>query len=213
MKKTLIILFILAVSVGGWFWYKSHKPSAAAEEAEAPAASVETVVLKKQTISETLNVFGVIAAASVGEQTVTATYDTLIRKVLAPAGTRVSAGDVLLEVEPSPDAKLLLESARTMVELAGKSLAAAQQRYDLKLANSQDLLTAKQAEQDARQKLASYEARGLGGEAKIAAPFAGVVSKLELAPGALAAAGTVLVSIASSDHLEARLGAEVSDIE
>lgn len=213
MKKVLIFLFIAAGLAAGWFWFKHHASAPAEEEAGSPAASVETAELKKQSISETLDVFGVIAASSSGEQTITATYDSMIRKVLAPVGSRVAAGEALLEIEPSPDAKLLLESARTTADLAGKALAAAQQRYDLKLANSQDLMTARQAEQDARQKLASYEARGLGGETKIVAPFAGVVSKLELPPGALAAAGTALVSITAGDHLEARLGVEVADLE
>jgi RND family efflux transporter MFP subunit len=212
MKKVLIFLLIAAGLAAAWFWFKSRAPAAAAEEA-APAASVETAVLKKQTISETLNVFGVIAAASSSDQTIAATYDSVIRKVLAPVGSRVTAGEPLLEIEPSPDAKLLLESARTTADLAGKALAAAQQRYDLKLANSQDLLTARQTEVDARQKLASYEARGLGGETKIVAPFAGVVSKLESSPGALVVAGTALVSITAGDHLEARLGVEVADLE
>ena len=213
MKKVLIFLLVAAGFAAVWFWMKSRTPAAAQEKAGTPAASVETAILKKQTISETLNVFGVIASSSSGEQTITATYDSVIRKVLAPVGARVAAGEALLEIEPSPDAKLLLASSRATLDIAGKALAATQQRYDLKLANGQDLLAARQVEQDARQKLASYESRGLGGQTKIAAPFSGVVSKLELQPGALAVAGTVLISITAGEHLEARLGVEVADLE
>ncbi len=211
MKKVLIALFVLAGLAVAWFWFKA-RGAATAEEAAAPAASVETVALKTQSISQTLDVFGVVVAAPSSEQALTAMFDCVIRKVAAVPGARVAAGDILLEIEPSPDARLLLDSARTALDLATKTLAAAQQRYDLKLANSQELLAARLAEQDAHQKLASYESRGLGGEARIIAPFAGVVSKLDLAAGSLAVAGTPLITLSADQHLEVRLGLEASDL-
>ena len=97
--------------------------------------------------------------------------------------------------------------------LAEKNLAAAQERYDLKLATNQDLLGARQAADDARMKVASFEARGLGGDGRITAPSAGIVSKLDLAAGALVSAGTLLVSVVSADRLEARLAVEIAQLD
>jgi RND family efflux transporter MFP subunit len=141
-----------------------------------------------------------------------APYDCVIRQIFVGVGTPVASGDPLMEIEPSNDARLALDSARGAFALATKSLAAAQERYDLKLATNQDLLAAQQAEQDARLRVASYEARGLGGNGRITATTAGVVSKLELTSGALAALGTPLVSVASAEQLEARLGIEPANL-
>jgi RND family efflux transporter MFP subunit len=137
-----------------------------------------------------------------------APYDCVIRRVFAATGAAVAAGDVLMEVGPSDDARLALDSARSALALATRALAAAQQRYDLKLAANQELLVAQQAEKDAGLKVASFEARGLGGNGRITAPVAGVVGKLELSAGALVPLGTPLVSIVNGEMLEARLGIE-----
>lgn len=211
MKKILIFLLVAAALAVAWFVFKKSAP-AAVEEEKKPAAKVETATLKQQVITQSLEVFGLVGSAPSSEQTLSATFDSVLRKINITPGARVAAGDVLMEVEPSHDAKLLLDSSRSALVLATKALAATQERYDLRLANSQDLLTAQQAEQDARQKSASLDARGLGGAGKILAPVTGVVSKLDLTTGALAVTGTPLVTIASDEHLEVRLGVEAGDL-
>jgi RND family efflux transporter MFP subunit len=141
-----------------------------------------------------------------------APYDCVIRQIFVGVGTPVAAGDTLMEIEPTNDAKLALDSARGALALATKALAATQERYDLKLATNQDLLAAQQAEQDARLRAASFEARGLGGDGRITAAAAGIVSKLELTAGALAPLGTPLVAVAGGGKLEARLGIEPANL-
>src|SRR5471032_694483 len=149
MKKILLSLLVVAVLVGGWFLWKHYSAPAAEEPAEKPAAKVEVVPFKRQEISQTLAAFGIVAAAPSGDQTVAATYESVVRSVTSSAGASVNVGDVLLEIDPSPESKLALESGRSASALATKSLAAVQQRYELKLATSQDLLVAQQAAQDA----------------------------------------------------------------
>lgn len=212
MKKTLVSLLVLAVLAGGWFLWRRHASPAVEEAAEKPAAKVEVAPLKRQEIAQTLSAFGIVTAAPSGDQTVAATYECVVRAVASAAGASVNAGDPLLEIDPSPDTKLALDSARSAAVLATKSLAATQQRFDLKLATSQDLLVAQQADQDARLKLASLEARGLGGDGKIVAGIAGIVSKLEVNAGALVPAGTLLVSVTGAEKLEVRLGIEAADL-
>jgi RND family efflux transporter MFP subunit len=211
MKKTIIAVGVLILVAGGWYWL-AHRGASETEESEAPVAMVETVSLKPQEIIRTIEAFGVVSAAPSGERIISAPYDCVIRQVFVAVGTPVAAGDVLMEIASSDDAKLALDSARGAVALATKTLEATQQRYDLKLATNQDLLAAQQAEQDARLKAASYEARGLGGEGRITAPAAGIVSKLDLTAGALATLGTPLVSVANGGMLEARLGLEPANL-
>lgn len=212
MKKALIFLLVAAVLIAAGFWFKSRHAAAAEEEAAKPAAKVETVALADQPIARTIEVFGSIVASPAGDRVVAAPYDCLVRKVNVSVGATVAAGDVLLEVDPSPDAKLAADSARSLQALAEAALAAVQQRYDLRLANSQDLLTAKQAAEDARLKADSLAARGLGGDGRIIAAAAGVVTKLELATGTLVPTGTALVTVSTGGQLEARLGVEAADV-
>lgn len=212
MKKILLSLLVIAVVAGGWYFLRHRGADAAAEETAKPAAKVETAALKQQTIAQTLDVFGVVAAAPSGERVTAAPFDCVVRAVLVAPGASVAVGDVLMEIDPSPDTKLAFDSGRGALALATKALAATQERYDLKLATSQDLLAAQQAEQDARLKDASLAARGVGGNGKIVAAAAGVVSKLDLTAGALAPLGTALVAISTSGKLEVRLGVEAADV-
>jgi membrane fusion protein (multidrug efflux system) len=166
------------------------------------------VSLRSQSLAQTIEAFGVVESAPASERTTPATYECVVKAIHAVPGSHVAAGEVVMEIAPSPDGKLQLESARTAASLAAQSLAAAQERYDLKLATGQELITARQAERDAREKLASYEARGMNGDGKLRAPVAGVVSKLDLMAGSLVAAGAPLFAVAANSNLEARLSVE-----
>ena len=106
-----------------------------------------------------------------------------------------------------------LDSARSALALATKTLTSVQERYDLKLATSPDLFAAQQAEQDARQKVASLEHRGIGGDGRIVAPMAGVVTKLEVSAGSSVTAGAALVTVTADEGLEAMLSVELSDLK
>jgi len=211
MKKVLLILFIVVGLIAAGFWFKARQTAAAGEEEVKPAAKVETTPLADETIARTIEVFGVIVAAPSGEQVITAPYDCLVRRIHVSTGSTVAAGDILLEVDPSPDAKLAADSARSLLALANGTLAATQQRYDLKLATGPDLLAAKQAAEDAKLKADSLAARGLGGDGRIIAAVGGVVTKLEISPGVLVPTGTALVTVSTGGQLEARLGVEAAD--
>ncbi len=210
MKKILLFLLVVGALAAAWFWFRPQTTEPA-EAISLPVSRVETAVLKKQMIAQSLDAFGVVAASPSGDQVIGAAADCLITKILVAPGTRVAAGDVLLEFNPTPDAKLQRDAARNARTLAQEFLTATQERYDLKLANRTELLTAMQAEQEARLKLASFELRGLGAEGNIVAPAAGVVSKLELAGGALAPTGTALITFTAEAQLEVRLGLEAAD--
>jgi membrane fusion protein (multidrug efflux system) len=213
MKKILLLLLALIVVGGAWYYLKQRGAPAAEEAKEKPAAKVETTALKEQPIAQTIEVFGLVAAAPSAERVFAAPYDCVIRKISVSAGSAVGAGDVLMELDPSPDAKLAFDSSRSLLGLATKALAATQERYDLKLATSQDLLAAQQTAEDAKLKAASLEARGVSGDGRLVTMAGGIVSKLELSAGALVAMGTPLITITTGTQLEARLGVEPSDAD
>ena len=212
MKKLFIVLLVLAVAALGWYLLRHPAVSESGEERAKPAARVETVALVDQTMAQTIDVFGTVVAAPSGEHVISSPYDCIIRRIHVSPGATVAAGDLLLEVDPSPDAKLAADSARSLLALAASGLAATQERYDLKLATNQELLAARQAAEDAQLKSDSFSARGLGGVGRVVAAAAGVVTKLELSAGSLATTGTPLLTISRAGLLEARLGVEASDV-
>jgi RND family efflux transporter MFP subunit len=212
MNKRIAIAIALAGVVAVLWLLFSHRGPEEAEAEPKPAARVETVVLRSQPIARTIEAFGVVESALAADRTTPASYECVVVAIHASLGSHVAAGDVVLEVAPSPDGRLQLQAARTAVTLAEESLAAAQQRYDLKLATGQELITARQAERDAREKLVSYEARGMGGDGKLRAAVAGVVSKLDVSAGSVVAAGAPLFAVAADSNLEARLSVDSSVI-
>ena len=209
MKKFLFVVLVVAIAVAGWFAVKKHRAEDAEAEAGGKAAAkVETVVLKAEPISRTIEVLGVVGSAPSAEHIIAAPFDCVVTSVHVATGTAVAAGDLLVEIEPNRDTQLNLELARGQSALAAKALAAPQERFDLKLVTNQDLLAAQQAAQEAQLKLASLAARGLGGNGKILAPEAGVVGKLELLAGSLVAQGAPLLNFASSSRRVVRLAIE-----
>lgn len=212
-NKRIVIAVVSAAVVAVLFVLFSRRATPEAEAEVKPAARVETAPLRSQPIARTIEAFGVVESAPASERTTPATYESVVTAIHASPGSRVAAGEVIMQIAPSPDARLQLESARTAAALATQGLTAMQERYDLKLATGQELLTARQAERDAREKLASYEARGMGGDGKLHAPVAGVVSKLDLVAGSLVAAGAPLFAVAADSKLEARLSVESGALE
>jgi membrane fusion protein (multidrug efflux system) len=209
MNKRLFISVACAGLAAILLFVFLHQGTKAEEEASvAPVARVQTVQLKSQPIAQTIEAFGIVEPASSFEHTTPATYESIVVAIHTSVGTRVAAGDVVMDIAPSPDGRLQLASARTALKLAEQGLASARERYDLKLVNNQDLLAARQAEMDAREKLASYESRGMAGDGKLRAPAAGVVSKLDLLAGSIVAPGAPLFSVASGGKLEAHLSVE-----
>ncbi|HMD61265.1 MAG TPA: efflux RND transporter periplasmic adaptor subunit [Opitutaceae bacterium] len=209
MKKIVTILLLAAIALGGWIWLRPH-PAGAADE-ERPVAQVRVVALGVRPIVDSLPAFGVVEPAPSGAHTVALAYDGIVKYVATSPGAAVAAGDLIMEVDPTPDAKLALASARGAAKLAEQGLEAARQRFELKLATSQELLASEQAAQDARQRLASLEERGQSGDGRLVAPVSGIVTKLDIQPGSVVPAGTVLAVVAGRGQFEARLAVEAAD--
>jgi RND family efflux transporter MFP subunit len=211
MNRRVIAFSVAAVALlGSLLWYL-HR-SAGDEESEAkPTARVTVVPLVAGSIAQTLQAYGVVESAPGTDQVIPAPYDCLVRDVHVTAGTPVAAGDVLLEISPSPDSQLLLDTARGALVVAEKTLSATQERFDLKLATNQELVVARQAEADARARVVSLQARGLGRDGTIRATTAGVVGRIEVTRGSQFLMGAPMVTVATAQGREARLGVEGGD--
>jgi membrane fusion protein, multidrug efflux system len=211
MKKLIISLVLIGALVAvAWWW---RKPGGSAEPEDAnPTAQVSVVSLERRPLSRQLSAYGSIESSDQGTRALSLSYDCIVRAVVVTVGSRVSAGNPLLSFAPTPDARLQLDSARSVAALAGRALASARQRFDLKLGTQDDLRSAEQAAEDANLKVESLERRGLGdSEQTLSSPFDGIVVKLDAIQGVTVPAGTNLATVASAGLLRARLGIEPSD--
>jgi RND family efflux transporter MFP subunit len=208
-RRVLAFAAVPVALVGGLLWYL-HRSTG--EESEVkPTARVTLVPLQVGPIAQTLEAYGVVESAPGTDQVIPAPYDCLVRNVRVTAGTPVAAGDVLLEISPSPDSQLLLETSRSALAVAEKTLSAAQERFDLKLATNQELIVARQGEADARARVESLQARGLGGGGMVRALSGGVITRIDATRGSLVLMGAPLATVATAEGREARLGIESGD--
>ena len=209
-RRVITCAVTVVVLVGGLLWYL-HRTAGDNESEAKPTARVTLAQLQAGPIAQTVQAYGVVESAPGTEQVIPAPFDCLVRAVHVTTGTPVSPGDVLLEISPSPDSQLLLETARSALVVAEKTLSATQERFDLKLATSQDLIVAQQAEADARARADSLKHRGLGQDGVIRALAPGVVARVDATRGSQILMGAPMVTVATAQGREARLGVEGAD--
>jgi len=201
----------LAAMAGLGAWLLLRRGPEAKEGEQRPVAQVQVAAVRVGPIIESLPAAGLIEPGPSGSRAVALAYDSIVTRIAISQGATVAEGDLLMEVAATPDAALAVASARSAAQLAEQTLASTRQRFDLKLAISQDLAVAEQAAADARSRLASLEGRGQSGDGRILAPQAGVVTKLDVQPGAVVPVGAALVTVAGRAQLEAHLAIELAD--
>lgn len=216
---SLILLAVLILG-GGYAWLfhggygASDNEGAGAHEAErsqGPVAAVTVESIKRGILTQEITVYGVIVPAAGAVRTIAVPYESRVRRVLVAEGQQVGPGDPLLEIEPSADAQLQIQQARNEYESAQKALHYMQQRLDLQLATNDQVLTGKQAVEQARAKLDSLRARGSESPHLIRADAGSLISKVSIQPGAIVPAGNSMIEVVAQNRLAARLGIEPSD--
>lgn len=175
-------------------------------------APVQTVPLANSTITEKLTVYGTVVPRAADQQTVSATIETKVRRLLVSAGQLVQAGQDVAEVDPSPDSKLQLLQAKNAEEGATRDLAGVQERFNMKLATNQELQTSQNGLRDAKLKLEDLKARGAGESQTLKAPRAGVVAKIDVTSGQVVAAGMPVMEIDDESNVEVLLGVDPADV-
>ncbi|MCB1693415.1 MAG: efflux RND transporter periplasmic adaptor subunit [Pseudomonadales bacterium] len=182
-------------------------------EASGPVALVETGVVSKQNLAETIRTFGIVDAHPDQVHVVSLPYGGLIDKVWVSTGQRVSAGDRLLSVVASPDGRRQFQQAQDALTLAERELARQRRLRKQNLASNADVEKASAADRDARAALASLSAQGLVDEARtLTAPVSGIVENLAVKQGDRVPGDTAALLVASNDHLVARLGVEPENV-
>ncbi len=220
-KKGWIILIsgLLAgtMSAGYWFFLgRSDQTKSASSVPGAavldPVASVEVAKIEQGIITQTITVYGSVIPSRKAIQTISVPFESQVRRLMVINGQKVSPGDILLEIDSSPDSLLQLEQARSAFESAQQSLQNVQHRFDLKIATEQQVLQAQKVWQQAQLRLESMEKRGIGGPRIMRADLEGLVNKVYVQEGAIVPAGSPLVELVAQNQLEVRLGVEPEDM-
>jgi membrane fusion protein (multidrug efflux system) len=219
-RRKWIIMIGIAVTIiflaAGYFLLFSRSGEQPAESEilnQNPVARVQVTPIKKETIMETIIAYGTVAPAPGAVETVSVPFESRIRHISVTEGQKISKGDMLLAIDPSPSAKLQVEQAQRTYTSAEQKLRKVRERVDLKLATSGELLAAEEVFQQAGLQLKSLEQRGIGKEKQIRSRSSGIVYKLHVEQGSVMPAGTPLVEIVPQDHIEVHLGVEQEDAD
>lgn len=205
--------FLLAITVSASLSARAEEDEKAGEHKSDPVAKIRTAVLRREKIAETITAYGTIQTLPTGTHTLAAPFECRVKKVRAVEGQAVEKGALLVELEPSPDSKLLLQSTISALASARLALTNVSERFAMKLTTTADLQTAQQSVQDAELKLANLRERGIEGDPSLHAADAGTVSRIDAQAGAIVASGASLVEISGESSRVAKLGIEPSDIE
>jgi multidrug efflux pump subunit AcrA (membrane-fusion protein) len=204
---------IAAAAVAAWLLSREHQ-APAEERSEAEKSSVvaiETVPIKRKTISEKVIAYGSVIAQPGKTYTVSVAFESHINHVLVAAGQLVGLDDPLVEIEASPATDLLLRQAQNTLEIAQRELTQTQERFRLKLATNQELNQAQKTARDAELQLQTFQQEGVGSNGPLRAKTPGVVATVAAQDGQIAAAGSALVEIVASDAIEVKLGIEAEE--
>ena len=206
-----VSIIVLAI---GYYLLFSKSPEQQVESEmlnQNPVAKVQVTPIKKETIMETITAYGTVAPEPGAVETVSVPFESRIHRISVTEGQKISRGDILLDIDPSPDAKLQIEQAQRAFTSAEQKLRKVQERVDLKLATKGELLSAEEVFQQAGLRLKSLQQRGIGKEKQVRSKGSGVIYKVHVEQGSVMPAGTPLVEIVPQDHIEVHLGVEQED--
>jgi membrane fusion protein (multidrug efflux system) len=221
MKRTkwtrmVIIPMSIVVLAAGYFLLVSKSSEQPAESKilnQDPIARVQVTPIKKEEIMETVTAYGTVVPEPGAVETVSVPFESRIRHISVSEGQRISKGDILMEIDPSPSAKLQVEQAKRAYTSAEQKFRKVKERVDLKLATRGELLTAEEVFQQAGLQLKSLEQRGIGRQKQIRSKGSGIVYKMHVEQGSVMPGGTPLVEIVPQDHIEVHLGVEQDDVD
>lgn len=207
----LLIAVILVIAV--WHLHKVEGPGTnTAEKAQGPVALVKTVPVREGVMTAYIASYGSVIPAPGALQSVSVPFESQVVQVMVSNGQKVTRGNRLLEIKPSPDTRLTLEQAQQDLDSARQALKDVEGRFALKLATNDQILKARLTLRQTQLRVESLQKRGIGPARVLIAPVSGLIKKVFVQEGAIVGAGQPLAEIVGQDRLEVRLGVEPDDI-
>lgn len=187
---------------------RGERDEAAADEAVPAVVGARTALVARQPFSETIGAIGTVVARAGHVASLGAPAPGRVSRVLVATGQRVSAGQTLVELDPSLFVAAQ-QSAAASVTVAEQNAARTQRLVAEGISPRKD---AEQAAADlAKARADLVAARRQAQLATLRAPIAGVVTRLTATLGGIADPAQPLVEIADPSALDILLGATPSD--
>ncbi len=179
-----------------------------ASDAEVkPVASVSTLVVAAGSADQTVSAYGAAEFSPDAERSLIAPVESNLVRILAPPGSRVTAGQAIVVLGPTPASALELGKAQSDAAAADAAAARALRLRGAGLASDAEVETARTAAQTADAAARSLKSRS-GAALVLRAPMAGVVETLSLEAGGVAVQGAAVAKIGALTGLRVRLGVE-----
>lgn len=183
-------------------------PASAAE----PSVLVRTAEVRREAVSAELQAYGRVEADPNDVTAVNLPRAGLVDRLWVRLGQRVDAGARLLELDTAPQASMEFEQARAAVDYARSDLRRKERLLAEQLATKDEVAAARRSLRDAEAKLRAQERLGTGKARQVVhAPFAGIVTKLEVTQGQRVPADATALLLARRSSLLVPLGVEPED--
>lgn len=211
MKTSILVIGALVVAVGAaaaWHWHAGAGTADAAPEKPAePSALVRVQQVTRQSMPQTLDTFGDIAAGK-PESLSFPQPGQLLRLPLVP-GQRLRRGDTVAVIGTDPNTAAAYAQAANAVGFAQRELQRQQELAGLQLATQSQVDAARKQLEDSQAALAAQAKLG-GAHASVTltAPFDAVVTALPVAQGERVSAGAPVAQLGPTGHPRALLAIE-----
>lgn len=204
---------VLAITLLGACHKTSSEADAPAGEATSGSVLVQTAMPARDSLPETLVLYGEVAQDVGGSENVSFARPVLISKLLVSAGQPVRRGQALLEVITDPNAATSYLQAQSAVEAATRDFKAQEELATERLTTQSQVGAARKALSDAQAALSAQRLLGAApGAQMMHATRDGVVVNLSAQQGDRVPAGTSVLQLAKAGGKRALLGAEPEDV-
>ncbi|MEG3125021.1 efflux RND transporter periplasmic adaptor subunit [Sphingomonas sp. GB1N7] len=176
------------------------------EAAPAPVALVSLARVESGTLGQHASVYGIAEGGPASKAVLTAPAEAIVTRIVAPAGTRVTAGEVIAQLSATPATRLDIAKAASDARAADAALARVQRLRADGLTSDAEVETARAAAAAADATRASLSGRA--GALTLRAPAAGFVESVATNPGDTIQSGAVVATIARGGNLRARFGVD-----
>lgn len=181
-------------------------------DGSAPSVLVQVAPVTRHSLKETVTAFGHVQPDPDQATSITLKRAGTVSRLSVRLGQRVAKGQVLLQFDTAPDARMQYRQAEAAANFARGDLERVQRLFNEQLATREQLAAARRGLRDAEARLRAQ--REVGNERSteiLRAPFSGIITQLSVGRGQRVQANTVVLLLASRDALVVPLGLEQED--
>ncbi len=171
-----------------------------------PVALVGIARAQQGPITQQITLYGLVEAGASGKQVLAAPADAIVARIVAPVGTKVATGDVIVQLSAAPSTKLDLAKAISDAGAADAVYARSRRLHADGLISDGEVEAARAAATSAD--AARDSLSGRAGALTLRALAPGYVQTIAVNPGELVTVGGAVATIGRIGDVRARFGAD-----